>query len=106
MPKYINHNLSRYYRRWAIATAATVIPGTTLGFPGILAALAGGVLLSLGWAGLVDAVGGAIAPNRLLFSRILPALWASAIAGFVLVGGLLWLGIWVVTILRIIDALG
>lgn len=98
--------LSRYYRNWAIATAATVLPATTLGPLGILAALVGGVILSLGWVGLVGAVGGAIAPNRLLSSRVIPALWASAIAGFVLVGGLLWLGIWVVTILRIIDALG
>lgn len=97
--------LSRYYRNWAIATAATVLPATTLGPWGILASLAGGVLLSLGWAGLVEAVGGAIAPNRLLSSRILPALWASAIAGFVLIGGLLWLGVWVVTILRIVSAL-
>lgn len=94
-----------YYRNWAIATAATVLPATTLGPWGILAALAGGVLLSLGWTGLLDAVGGAIAPNRLLSSRIIPALWASAIAGFVLVGGILWLGIWTVVIARIVATL-
>lgn len=95
-----------YYRNWAIATSITVLPATTLGGWGILAALSGGAMLSLGWAGLLDCVQRAIGPDKTMSSRILPAIFVSAAAGFFLTGAILWCGVWGITVFRVVRALG